>query len=165
MSLPAWTSSFAGRVAIGALVAALALDGWATARAVRIDPVPADPPRLLDVSRAFRSGTQRQTTDIDAAVAADPFSPSRTAPSERYQLPWESDEAKVEVTRPIVLGTAISLDGRSFATCQLGTDRPRIVHVGDKLGDYTVKSIARGSVVFRTPSGTSLDVQALKSGM
>jgi len=36
------------------------------------------------------------------------------------------------------------------------------MHVGDKIGQYTVKSIERGHVVFTTPSGKKLDIPELK---
>ena len=50
----------------------------------------------------------------------------------------------VEPLKPLVLGTAVATDGRSFATLQLGDGSPTLVHVGDKIGEWTVKSIQRG---------------------
>jgi hypothetical protein len=146
-----------------ALGGAVVLIGWAGVRATRLDVVPGAAPTPIETS-ALNGRTQREATDIADALASDPFSATRTPPSKRYALPWEADEGKVvEATaKPIVLGTAMSLDGSSFATCQLGEDRPRIVRVGDKLGTYTVKSIARGRVAFTTSSGSILDVSALK---
>jgi hypothetical protein len=37
-----------------------------------------------------------------------------------------------------------------------------ILHVGDRIGPYTVKSIERGRVRFTTASGKTLDIQELK---
>ena len=65
---------------------------------------------------------------------------------------------------PVVLGTAAMGEGRGFATCQLGDGRPVIVRAGDKLGDYTVKAIERGRVVFTTAAGKALEISALKTG-
>jgi len=61
-----------------------------------------------------------------------------------------------------VLGTVVSSDGTSFAVIQLGDARSASVRVGDRVGGYTVKSIERGRVVFTTPAGKRLDVNALQ---
>jgi hypothetical protein len=62
------------------------------------------------------------------------------------------------VERPTVLGTAVAPNGFSFATAEIGARGPRIVHEGDKLGDYTVKTIERGHVVFVASDGSRLDI-------
>ncbi len=150
------------RAAYG-LGAAVLLFGWFGVRAIRLDEVPDAAAAPIEASM-LKSGGPRELSNIAGAVDRDPFSASRSSPSGRYVLPWEEVETKSTeaAPKPLVLGTAIALDGRSFATCQLGTAAPRIVHVGDKLGEYTVKSIARGRVVFTTSSGSSLDISALK---
>ena len=43
--------------------------------------------------------------------------------------------------------------GRSFAICQLSRGQPVMLHVGERLGDFTVAEIARGRVVFTTAAG------------
>ena len=55
--------------------------------------------------------------------------------------------------KPIVLGTAVATDGRSFATVQLGDGRPTLVHVGGKIGEWVVKAIERGKIVLVSSSG------------
>lgn len=132
-------------------------------RAVRIDAIPDAAGAPIDAALLASAGA-REVSDLGTAVALDPFSRSRSAPTKRYSLPWEAGEVAVtqSAPKPQVLGTAIALDGKNFATCQLGSDTPRIVHVGDRLGEYTVKSIARGRVVFTTSSGNTLDISALK---
>ena len=62
----------------------------------------------------------------------------------------------------MVLGTAASDPTHAFATSQLADSHATIMHVGDKIGQYTVKSIERGHVVFTTPSGRKLDIPELK---
>jgi hypothetical protein len=150
------------RAAIGAGLAVLVFGAFGV-RAIQVEAVPDAAAAPIDATMLSRSGA-KEAADIGTAVEHDPFSASRTAPSRRYALPWEAGEAKVTeaAPKPLVLGTAVALDGKSFATCQLGTDLPRIVHIGDKLGEYTVKSITRGRVVFTTSSGNALDVSALK---
>jgi hypothetical protein len=39
-----------------------------------------------------------------------------------------------------------------------------MMRVGDKVGDYTVKSIGRGRVVFITTAGTLLEILAPQEG-
>ena len=106
------------------------------------------------------------TTDIRAAVENDPFADDRSAPSVRYKMPDDADPVKTppppEPDKPVVLGVAVSVDGVSFATCTLTDDRTRIVHVGDKLGIYTVQTIERGRVVFTTANGKQLEIRPLR---
>lgn len=153
------------RAAMGLGVAAVIFMALSV-RAIRIDEIPDAAGAPLDATLLASSGARGagDAADIGAAVALDPFAASRSAPAKRYTLPWEVGEAKVTeaAPKPQVLGTAISLDGKNFATCQLGSDTPRIVHIGDRMGEYTVKSIARGRVVFTTSSGSTLDISALK---
>ena len=132
-------------------------------RAIRIEEIPDAAGAPIDATLLANPGA-RESADIGNTVALDPFSASRAAPVKRYTMPWEIGETKVTeaAPKPLVLGTAIALDGKNFATCQLGAESPRIVHVGDRLGEYTVKSIARGRVVFTTSSGITLDISALK---
>ena len=66
--------------------------------------------------------------------------------------------------KPIVLGTAVATDGRSFATVQLGDGRPTLVHVGDKIGEWVVKAIERGKIVLVSSSGSRVDVTVPKPG-
>jgi hypothetical protein len=39
-----------------------------------------------------------------------------------------------------------------------------MVRVGDKVGDYLVKTIERGRVVFATPAGKTFEVLAPRAG-
>jgi hypothetical protein len=166
MSLPAWSRYTSFRVALVGLAASVALVAWTLIRAVRIDPVPDVPPPTLASASAITSVVPPPAADIDAAVDKDPFSPDRTAPSSPYRLPGEPDprvvEPVVEPEKPVVLGTAVSPEGRSFAVLRLGDGRPVSLAVGDRIGAYTVKSIERGKVVFTTSVGKRVDINALK---
>ncbi len=104
--------------------------------------------------------------DVAAAIAVDLFSPDRTAPAARYRMPGEAAPAAAaqEAPKPTVLGTAIAADGTSFATCQFESARLLMVRVGDKVGDYLVKTIERGRVVFATPAGKTFEVLAPRAG-
>ena len=71
-------------------------------------------------------------------------------------------EPVVEPPKPVVIGTAVSPQGRSFAVLQLGEARPVSLSIGDRIGAYTVKSIERGRVVFTTAAGKKVDITAVK---
>jgi type IV pilus biogenesis protein PilP len=107
--------------------------------------------------------------DIDAVGGNDIFQPDRTALPSRYRMPGESvtheQSAPAEPAKPVVLGTVISTDKANFATCQLPGGQPTIVHVGERLGEYTVEAIERDRVVFRTAKGTLLEILAARQGI
>ena len=160
-----WTSTNSGRGAIGAAVLSAALMIWTLLHAVRIDPVPEFSSGQFAAGLVISAPAPTDVADIEAAVQADLFSTDRSAPARRYRVPGEeSDEApaKAAPVLPVVLGTAVSDEIHSFATVQLGDGRAVIVHVGDKIGEYTVKSIGRGSVVFTTKANKRLDIPELK---
>ena len=56
-----------------------------------------------------------------------------------------------------LLGTVIRASG-SFALCQLPADIPRIVHVGERLGELTLISLEQGRAVFQAPRGARLEL-------
>ena len=155
------------RLALGALAVAAVLAGWTLVRAVRLEPVPDAPPPTFASAGDLASHAQSPHASVSDAVARDLFSPDRTAPAERYRVPGEADDTPkvvVESFVPVVLGTGVSGGGRSFATCQIGDGAPMIVRAGDTIGDYKVKSIGRGRVVFTTANGKQLEVPALSPG-
>ena len=152
------------RIAFGAAVLGVALCGWTLARAIRLETVGTAPATVNVVPGALDMPKPATGIDVAAAVASDLFSVDRTAPKERYRMPGEAAAAGDAPVRPTVLGTAIGADGSSFATCQLESARLQMVRVGDHLGDYTVKAIERGRVVFLTRDGTSFEILAPKQG-
>lgn len=168
MNVRELTASRTMRAALAALAIALATVAWTLAGALRSHDVPDAAPNTLAITGALSTPPRVPIVSIRAAVDRDPFQDDRTAPTKRYRVPGEDDPDATpvasDVVLPVVLGTGVSLGGRSFATCQLGTERAAIVRVGDKFGEYTVKLIERGHVVFTTKAGKQLDIPALKSG-
>ena len=155
------------RVALGSLALGAAIVLWTLVRAIRLDAVPDAPPPAFASATGLPERSSAPATSIGAAVEKDLFAPDRSAPPERYRVPGEADPSAVvvvEAPKPIVLGTAVSGTGGSFATCQLPDGQPIIVRVGDRIGEYTVKTIERGRVVFTTAKGTQFEVPALKPG-
>lgn len=168
MSARAWASTPAMRAAIGALVVAVVLVSWTLINALRREPLPDAPPTTLASLETITNHSARPPADITTAVEKDLFAPDRSPPDAPYRMPGESDgkeKPTVEPMKPIVLGTAVATDGRSFATLQLGDGSPTLVHVGDKIGEWVVKAIERGRIVLVSTSGTRADLTVPKTGL
>jgi len=162
----AWMKTPVMRGAIVLLLVAIATVAWTLVHAVRAEPLPETLPSSSGagpIKRAVPPGP----ADVQAAVESDLFASDRSAPSAPYRMPGEkTPEVKqaAEPPKPIVLGTAVANDGKSFATLQLGDDRPTLVHVGDKIGDWVVKAIDRGKVTIINTSGGRADLVVPKPG-
>ena len=165
-NVQAWMKTPAMRSAIVLLLVAIATVAWTLVHAVRAEPLPETPPSSSGtgpIKRAVPPGP----ADVQAAVESDLFSSDRSAPSAPYRMPGEkTPEVKqaAEPPKPIVLGTAVANDGKSFATLQLGDNRPTLVHVGDKIGEWVVKAIDRGKVTIINSSGGRADLVVPKPG-
>ena len=157
-------------VRVAGLVALVSAGGaaWSVRRAVRIDdPLPL--PHAETPNDSVKPAPPRGArVNITAAVSADPFSPKRQAPTIPYRLPGEADPAPAgqasRAPQIRLLGTVVFVQGGGFVTCQIGNERPVMVRVGEKIGNYTLKSVARGSAVFTGPSGETLQIAALQPG-
>jgi hypothetical protein len=140
--------------------------GW---RATHFDAILAatTPPngRAMPHSKSYRQGL---LSEMDDAVDLDPFHPERRRPQIRYELPGSAPVEKptgpVPVADPVeLLGTVIVTGGRSFAMCQSNAGT-QVVHVGEKVAGYTLKSVEQGSAVFVSPEGKSMNVSVKKTG-
>ena len=149
--------------ALGAALLGLVLCGWAWQRSTRVEPLPAPEVVLTAEPGALDDRAQPAHLDIADVIATDLFSPERQAPAVRYRMPGQA-EPPAPPPEPVVLGITLGAGNTSFATCQLGSSRLIFARVGDVLGIYTVKSIERGKVVFRTDAGKQLEISALKPG-
>jgi hypothetical protein len=169
MSAPAWTKSVGAQVALVAFGVSVVAVGWSLANALRAEPLPVLPPSTVASIETIKRGPIVAPTDVEAAVDADIFAPDRSAPDVPYRMPGElrpDDRPVAEPMKPNVVGTVVATDGRSFALMQLGNERPKLVHVGDTIGEWTVKSIERGKVTLVRPvTGTRVDVTVPKPGI
>lgn len=147
-------------------VAALALL-WSAQSAVRLTPTArvASPEFVVTDSLSTRAVVP--ALNVAAIVDLNLFSPDRRAPLSRYRLEGEDDpvfsvaaEPSAPPSLPVVVGTAVGPGSSSFAMCSLDNSPVVIVRVGDKLGGYTVRAIARGVVEFSTPSGERISIDA-----
>ncbi|HEX3928137.1 MAG TPA: hypothetical protein VHW65_09060 [Gemmatimonadales bacterium] len=159
-----WWDDRRFRIVAGVLLLALLCLGWTVANAWRIPTVAATPAAVNVMAGALDTPVAPAPIDLSAMGAAALFSPGRAAAPDRYRMPGEGVAAgpAPDAPRPVVLGTAIAADGSSFATCQFQSSRLLMVRVGDHVGEYLVKAIERGRVVFVSPAGKSLEVLALR---
>ncbi|HEY4306929.1 MAG TPA: hypothetical protein VGM82_20830 [Gemmatimonadaceae bacterium] len=156
-----WIKTPAMRVAVVVLGASVIVFLWTLVRALHAQPIPTAAPTTLVGLDAVKRGPSRQVAEIQTGVEHDLFSPDRSAPDTPYRMPGENnpnDKPRVEAQKPIVLGTAVVSDGHNFATLQLGMDSPKLVRVGDKIGEWTVRSIARGKVVLEGTEGNRAEL-------
>ena len=95
----------------------------------------------------------------DAAdLTRDPFRDGGLLPNAVARLRPPADTVlPVSVAAIRLLGTVVRASG-SFALCQLPADVPRIVHVGDRLGELTLVLLEQGHVVFQAPKGARLEL-------
>ena len=159
-----WTATTAGRAALALLVASTGFALWTLVHAVRMPAVPESTESQIANGGALSKVPPVRDVNVAMAVETDPFAADRSAPERAYRAPGEEgdDTPKAATDEPVVLGTAVSDAARSFATVQLGDSHAVIMRVGGKIGEYTIKSIERGHVVFTTPSGKKLDIPELK---
>ena len=156
------------RGALSVLAVSVVVVVWATARALTPQDDANTRVVAFDASSAIAPLPPKIPAELGIAIVNDLFAQDRAEPNSRYRLPGEEVATAAAPAPPpvlpVVLGTAAMGEGRGFATCQLGEGRPVIVRVGDKLGEYTVKSIERGRVAFTTAAGKALEISALKTG-
>jgi hypothetical protein len=157
----------ATRAALGVMAVAAAVTAWTLVRAFQRPALPELVPVTIASLETAAAGGNRPPADINAAVESDLFSEDRSAPSAPYRMPGENkpdDTPKAEPVKPIVLGTAVATDGRHFATVTIGDARPTLVHVGDRIGEWVVRSIERGKVAFVNVGGARIEVTVPKPG-
>lgn len=149
-------------LAVAALLFAGAL--WS---ALRIDPPPRIEPSPQGAVLALDGllpGTQRDST-LPSTLAGDPFNADRTLPGEADgEVATAPDSAAPAPPAEIKLLGTVVRSSNPFALCQLTTDAPRIVHVGEKLGDLTLVSLDQGRATFRARTGTKVELSLSKPG-
>ena len=155
------------RVAAALLTVCTVVAVWMLVVALNAGGPVTVPLTAFNVADSLTNVARVASPDIAKAVESDLFSPDRAPPDRAYRLPGEHEQAEataVPPVRPVVMGTAVIGDNRSFATCKLGDAAPVIVRVGEKLGIYTVRTITRGVVRFTSTTGETFDIPAMKSG-
>jgi len=155
-------------VATTALVAATLLFGAALWSALDIEPLPSITPSTTDAtltlagaSRDAMSGTPARSRTL----ASDPFSPGRRLRPEPSVTRTVSRVATPAPEPPTVrlLGTVMR-GGSGFAVCQVASDPPRTVRVGETLGELTLIALDQGRATFRAANGTRVELSLTPPG-
>ena len=154
----------AGLLLVGAM-AVLLVAAW---RAVRLDavrplPVPVVAPDGTP-SPAAREGSS--IARVMEAVNNDPFHPLRRRPARRLR-PAGGQVVEAVADRGLsvqVIGTAVSADGGGFAMCAWGGAPPRIVRIGERVGDWTLRAVTPGAAQFTSSTGATVIVRIAKAG-
>jgi hypothetical protein len=150
------------RTAVIAMLISVGVAIWSVLRARETDPLPMmeESPAAGQVDPPGRRARPR--ANIAAAVEADPFHPERRRPDEPYRFPGEIAPAQASAAQRAqqlrLIGTVASVGGGGFVFCQIGSQTPQIIHVGQQIGTYTLKSVEAGRAVFTGPSGNTLEL-------
>jgi len=91
-----------------------------------------------------------ESTDIGDALVHDPFSATRgeIPPSTLASTPPLPPPFPVKL-----VGTAVDHAGAGFAVCQLGDQPAVIVHQGEQIAGYTLRTVDRGSITLADAGG------------
>lgn len=151
------------------LISALAVGFFARVawQAIELDPLPGMRAPVL-APASVPTATSAGTVDITPAVELDPFRADRRRPPARYAIPGDAPPSeKPQAPAPgavTLLGTVMSLDGSSFAMVGVAGSPPRVVRVGQAVGDLTLKKVEQGKAVFRSASGDVVTLTVPKAG-
>jgi len=158
------------RLATLALGIAAGVLGWSALNAWRIDDVPdrmsEDLAAVIAPAPADLRGSQALARVL-VAVEKDPFQVARHRPSQRFRAAADVANApapEANTPPPVeLIGTAVSADG-GFAVCAVSGAPPRIVRVGQRVGDWTLSRVTKGAAEFATPSGTTVVIRIARAG-
>jgi hypothetical protein len=124
------------------------------------------PPQLPSAVSRTRVATAESL--LVRTIENNPFRPERAPAEVAFLLPSEetdSQQPRSAPSGPIVLvGTVVLADDRSFIMCRVGAETPRVVRVGDKVGDYTLRRVAQGTAAFETAHGKLIEISVPKAG-
>ena len=141
---------------------AAALFGWTFARAVRPHALLSTSIRSSKAGDVIRPRSRDTSSDelIGRAAERSPFATIGSVKAESLVVTQPS--APREILR--VLGTVVDTDGGSFVLCQLGTARPVVVRIGQKVGDYELSSVNKAAAVFTLVGGGRVELQVPRAG-
>jgi len=164
-----WYREPALTTAASALGIAAALVMWGLFRLLAADPLA--PSHNVIASQTPLAGiavVELPATLVTETVDHDPFHPERRRPTTPFRMPGVPASAPTAAPTPVaalrVLGTVVTPGEDAFALCQLGNEPPKVVRMGGKVGDFTLRKIEPGRAVFLSPDGETIDVRVSKAG-
>ena len=149
-------------LAASALVFALAL--WGALHLADARPRPTGSRELTTAFGAVALPSSFDSSVARVALASDPFDPDRAAPREDVaDAEVAHDAAAPRDSTGVVrlLGTVVRGNG-GFAVCQIASEAPRIVHVGERIGALTLTTLMQGRVAFRSDKGSRVELTLSK---
>ena len=151
-----------------ALAVAALLLGAVLWSALRIAPLPQVTPST-PAGTLVLAGTSRDVLAATAAsphaLASDPFSPGRRLrPEPSVTRTVSRDAAPVPAPPTIRLLGTVMRGGSGFAVCQVASDPPRTVRVGETLGELTLITLDQGRAIFRAANGTRVELSLTPPG-
>ena len=139
------------------LIGSLLIAANAVRQGATVDPLPVSP---VSVPNDDTVSLTARTMSLSPAqpLTNDPFRPGRLLPAAIAAAAVTPDTVMpVSAVAIRLLGTVVRPTG-SFALCQLPSDVPRIVHLGERLGELTLIVLEQGRVVFQSPKGARLEL-------
>jgi hypothetical protein len=160
------------RLAALALVLAAIYLAWSAANAFSTPVVKAQASRPPANVIALHENTGPRP-EIQAAVDKDPFSPTRTRPPTRYRLAGEVDAVPTGPSqRQPVRWVGIILypdnPSQSKLAVSLGSNQnapAQMLKVGEKIGDYTLKSFDYKTATFQHIGGDMIVIANPRKGI
>jgi hypothetical protein len=158
-------------IALSAMLASGATAGYSFWRAMVVEPVyaPTDGIGVVPIPSPVRLAVA-DPDGLEVAIDQDPFRPERRRPPERFPLPDDPvpDPAPVlaapDPGAVRLIGTVVMPEGRSFAMCQVAGEPPKLVRLGETVGDLTLRRVDQGLAVFITAGGATVEARVPKAG-
>jgi Tfp pilus assembly protein PilP len=150
------------RLATACAALALVTDVALLARASTHDEVP----RIAALRIATVSSITPRTKDapglIEAARARQPFSPGSDAATPPV-TDTQAAAAAIPIAQPRLVGT-VTGNTRSFVVVAVPDGSIKVVHVGQRAGELTLRSVAADSAVFENTTGDRVTLRSPKPG-
>jgi hypothetical protein len=120
---------------------------------------------------SVRRATSVTSDSTESAIRRDPFNVSRLPPRQGFHFTGEStpSDSLTSLSRSAasavrLIGTVVGEKNGGFIICQLGEDAPRVLRVNERLGNLTLKQVARERAVFIDSTGELIVIQTSKKG-
>ncbi|HWL39482.1 MAG TPA: hypothetical protein VNO75_04525 [Gemmatimonadaceae bacterium] len=164
--LATWPLGLATAALLGSTVLMLA-GAW---RATHFGALPSASPEgasaRIGSAHSYRAALP---TELERAVNSDPFREDRSRPPVRYEPGGTRVSVSEEIAPAaeqaiVLLGTVVGDEGRSFAMFQTGGAGARLVRVGEKVGDHTLRRVGRQSAVLVSAGGKETTISVSKAG-
>ena len=156
----------AANALLGVAMATLVVATW---NAVRVDALPpAAPATVTGVGGGDPIATRAPRDDVDE-IDNDPFRIDRLLPEVEDAADYataaaESAEPAIAPESIRLLGTVVLPGARGFVVCQLPSQPPRTLRIGESVGQLRLDAVLPGRATFRAPDGARIELLLSKPG-